>query len=70
MSRSTSKDGLYLSLWMSGCMCLLQGSPIDTRCTGLPILAWICLVSEERESSFPLLQFCFPYFSDSWSTVF
>lgn len=48
MSRSTLKDGMYLSLSMSGCTCLLQVSPRDTRCTGLPILAWSCLAPEER----------------------
>lgn len=61
VSRSTSKDCTDLSLSMSGCTCLLQGSPIDTRCTGLPILPRICLaasrvcsecVGQSRESAF------------------
>lgn len=38
MSRSTLKDLTALSLSMSGCIFLLQGSPMDTRCSGLPIL--------------------------------
>ena len=49
MSSSTLKDCMCLSLSMSGCTCLLQVSPIDTRCTGLPILARVCLVSEKRD---------------------
>lgn len=49
VSLSTSKDGWRLSLSMSGCTCQLQASPIDTR-AGLPILARICLLSEERYS--------------------
>lgn len=49
MSSSTQKDRMCLSLSMSGCTCLLQVSPIDTRCTGLPILARVCLVSEKRD---------------------
>ena len=48
VSRSTLKDCMFLSHSMSGCTCLLQVSPRDTRCTGLPILAGICLVPEER----------------------
>ena len=52
VSLSTSKDCWCLSLSMSGFTFLLQVSPIDTRCTGLPILACICLVLR-RDGGFP-----------------
>ena len=48
VSSSTLKDCECLSLSMSGCMLLLQASPADTRCTGLPAIAQLCLASEKR----------------------
>ena len=48
MSSSTLKDCECLSLSMSGCMLLLQASSADTRCTGLPTIAQLCLASEKR----------------------